>query len=92
MLKPEHADHIVQLLKDLEIDLRNGNIPAAKLLIISIVNYLPKEQPLEWRDLGNFVIDHLDETDCRISILQLLPIVKEFICPFQPVQEADKKC
>ena len=92
MLNAEHIPHIVTLLDDLEIDLRNGNVPASKLLVISIVNFLPKEQPLAWRELGSFIIDHLDETDSRIAFLQLLPLVKEFICPFQPDQEADKVC
>ncbi len=92
MLKTEHAAPIVDLLNDLEIDLRNGNVPAAKLLIVSIVNFLPKQQPLDWRDLGNFIIDHLDETDSRISLLQLVPVVKELICPFQPEQEVKPQC
>jgi len=84
----EETVNIVTLLEDLETDLRNGNVPAAKLLIISLINCLTRMQPLEWKMIGEFVKANLDDHDCRLALLRVVPKVRELICPSQPDQEA----
>lgn len=91
MLNQEETANVVTLLEDLQTDLRNGNIPASKLLIISIVNCLALKQPLEWKSLGDFISDNLEEAQIRTSLLHFLPKVKLLVGSSQSVQEADKE-
>ena len=92
MMNPEEKANIVQLMEDLETDLRNGNIPAAKLLIISLANNLALKQPIEWQRIGTFLSDHLDDPQLRTALLHLLPKLRELVSPFQADQIEEQEC
>ena len=91
MLNQEETANIVQLLDDLCLDLRNGNVPAAKLLVISISNCLHLKLPIDWSSLGSFVDDNLCEYEFRVALIHLIPKLKELVCPFLSDQEASKE-
>jgi len=92
MLNPEETANIVTLIEDLKTDVGNGNIPAAKLLIISLVNYLTLKQPLEWQMLGSFISDHLDEKETKAGLLHLLRKINLVPDPSLPGGEAGYEC
>ncbi|MBA7670297.1 hypothetical protein ES703_78442 [subsurface metagenome] len=92
MLNHSETANIVQLLEDFHQDLLNGNVPAAKLLVVSLVNNLTAKEPLDWARLGDFVIAHLETREFRFALLHLLPKVHEIISPVQPGQEAETAC
>ena len=88
MLNQDESENIVQLLDDLHVDLRNGNVPAARLLVISIANCLLLKLPIEWTMLSSFVGESLSEYEFRVALIQLIPKLKELVYPFHPVEEA----
>lgn len=92
MLNEEETANVMQLLEDLQVDLRNGNIPAAKLLFVSLANCLSQKVPIEWDLLGNFISDHCMDAVSRAALLHLIPKITELSCPSQPDQDADTEC
>lgn len=88
MLNEAETTNIIQLMDDLEIDLRNGNVPAAKLLIVSIVNCLLLKFPLEWKMLGELFIGNLETYETRVALLHLLSLLKDMLWPVESGTEA----
>lgn len=87
MLNEEQTANIVTLIEDLEVDLRNGNIPKSRELITSLANNLANTLSLNWRMLESFTHAYLEEAETRAALLHFLPKLREIICPFQPSQE-----
>lgn len=87
MMNEEETANVVQLLEDLQTDLRNGNIPESIKLIAALGNFLTNKQPLGWQMLSVFLMDNLEEAQIRTSLLHFIPKLKEEICPSQSDQE-----
>ncbi|MBA7469597.1 hypothetical protein ES707_04869 [subsurface metagenome] len=89
MMNEEELANVVQLIVDLDLDVRNGNIPEAEKLIASLVNNLSHQHPLKWEMLAAFLIDHLTEAETRAALVHLLPKVKELLDATLPGYEGE---
>lgn len=89
MITPDQINIVLPMLQDLELFLRNGNVPGATTSISNLSNMLNTITPVNWGDLCQFCINQLEKPQTRCALLAFLPNLIDMVSPTQPEKAQD---